>query len=73
VEDETKQTCRAVSRKDLRTPGLDNTLGFCTVKLRHIYIDLNRKKHLKSKNTIIISKLFINILSKVHNLPSSFF
>jgi len=25
---------------------LDNTLGFCTVKLRHNYIDLNRKKHL---------------------------
>jgi len=36
---------------------LDKTLGFCTVKLRHNYIDQNRKKHLKSKNTIVISKL----------------
>jgi len=49
---------------------LDNTLGFCTVKLKHNDIELNRKKQVKSKNTIIISKLYINILCKVHNLPS---
>ncbi len=52
---------------------LDNALGFCTVKLRHNYVDLHRKKHLKSTNTIIISKLNINVLCKVHNLPCSFF
>jgi len=32
-----------------RTGVENNTLGFCTVKLRHIYIDLNRKKTFKVK------------------------